>query len=103
MIDITKLGDIREFEWDKANISHIARHNVAPEEAEEVFFDERQVIDEDVEHSDVEERFLIIGKTREGRLLYQIFTIRSNKIRVVSSRDLNKKEVELYEKETGRS
>lgn len=93
---IVKLGKITAFEWDEANIGHIARHNVLPEEAEEVFFDENNVQDEDVEHSTNEKRYLIIGKTKEGRLLYQIFTVRVKKIRVISSRDINKKEVQLY-------
>lgn len=100
---IVKLGKVTVFEWDEANIGHIAKHNVLPEEAEEVFFDENNVQDEDVEHSTNEKRYLIIGKTKEGRLLYQIFTVRVKKIRVISSRDINKKEVQLYEKETGSS
>lgn len=94
-----KLGGVIEFEWDEANIAHIAKHNVVPNEAEDVFFDENNIQDEDIEHSTVEKRFLIVGKTKRSRLLYQIFTIRGNKIRVISSRDINKKEVELYEKE----
>lgn len=100
---IPKLGDVIGFEWDEANISHIARHKVLPKEAEEVFFDPDNILDEDIKHSTVEKRFLIIGKTRKGRLLYQIFTIRGDKMRIISSRDLNKKEVVLYEKETSRS
>lgn len=100
---IVKLGDITEFEWDEANIAHIARHNVLPKEAEEAFFDKNNVRDEDLEHSTIEERFLIIGKTKGRRLLYQIFTVRGNKIRIVSSRDINKKEVELYEKKVSGS
>lgn len=91
------------FDWDEANISHIARHNVTPDEAEQVFFDENNALDEDIKHSKEEKRFLIIGKTEKGRLLYQIFTRRGNKIRVISSRDINKKEVNLYEKETRRT
>ena len=71
---------------------------MTPNEAEEVFSDEDNVLDEDIEHSIVEDRFLIIGKTDKGRLLYQIFTRRGDKIRVISSRDINKKEVHLYEK-----
>ncbi len=94
------LANVTGFEWDEANIAHIARHNVKPEEAEEIFFDENNVLDEDIEHSEAEKRFLIIGKTQKGRLLYQIFTKRGNKIRVISSRNINKKEVNLYEKET---
>lgn len=99
----SKSGKVVEFDWDEANISHITKHNVVPEEAEDVFFDKNNVQNEDLEHSKAEERFLIIGKTVEGRLLYQIFTRRGNKIRVISSRDINKKEVHLYEKKAGSS
>lgn len=102
-MSLPNLKSITGFEWDRANIAHIAKHKVIPEEAEDVFFDENNVQDEDIEHSKVEKRFLIIGKTKKGRLLYQIFTIRGKEIRVISSRDINKKEVKLYEKETGSS
>lgn len=91
------------FDWDEGNIEHIAEHEVTPEEAEEVFSDTDNVLDEDDEHSLVEDRFLIIGKTEQGRLLYQIFTRRGEKIRVISSRDINKKEVYLYEKKAHRT
>lgn len=97
------LKDIAGFEWDEANISHIAKHKVTPEETEDVFFDKKNVQYDDVKHSAVEKRFIIIGKTTKGRLLYQIFTIRDGKIRVISSRKINKKEVKLYEKEISRS
>lgn len=91
------------FEWDDANIEHIAQHNVLPSEAEDLFFDTNNVLDKDIEHSISEDRFIIIGKTKEERLLYQIFTKRRNKIRVISARDINKKEVKLYEEKTRRS
>ncbi|MBI2268110.1 MAG: BrnT family toxin [Candidatus Blackburnbacteria bacterium] len=97
------LRGIVGFEWDKGNISHIAKHNVAPRESEDVFFDKNNVLDEDLKHSVGEQRFLIIGKTKRGRILYQIFTVRGGKIRVVSSRDINKKEVSLYEKKVDNS
>lgn len=100
MIDLSK---VKGFQWDKSNVAHITKHNVLPREAEEVFFDKDNVQDEDLGHSTNEKRFLIIGKTDKGRLLYQIFTIRRGKIRVISSRDINKKEVKLYEKETNGS
>jgi uncharacterized protein len=99
----SKLRLVVGFEWDEANIEHIAQHNVAPNEAEDLFFDTSNVLNEDIEHSIVENRFILIGKTKKGRLLYQIFTKRGNKIRVISSRDINKKEVQLYEKKTRRS
>ncbi|HSW97828.1 MAG TPA: BrnT family toxin [Candidatus Saccharimonadales bacterium] len=96
--------EINEFDWDKANTTHIARHKVTREEAEEVFFDPKQVTYPDAKHSTIEEkRTIIIGETDEGRLLYQVFTVRKGKIRVVSTRDINKKEVKLYEKTASRS
>ena len=101
IIDVLK--GVVGFEWDEYNSAHIARHNVTPDEAEEVFSDSENVLDEDVEHSNGEQRFLIIGKTEQKRLLYQVFTRRGDRIRVISSRDINKKEVELYEKETSRT
>jgi uncharacterized protein len=102
-MNIDVLTGVIGFDWDEANIEHIAEHDVTPDEAEEVFSDEDNVLDEDVEHSVVEDRFLIIGKTEKGRLLYQIFTRRGDKIRVISSRDINKKEVHLYEKKVSRT
>lgn len=95
-----ELDDVVGFDWDEANITHLARHNVSPEEAEDLFFDKDNVLDEDIKHSDFENRFLIIGKTQKGRLLYQVFTKRGNKIRIISSRDINKKEVKLYISQT---
>ncbi|OGH20018.1 MAG: hypothetical protein A3D74_01345 [Candidatus Levybacteria bacterium RIFCSPHIGHO2_02_FULL_37_13] len=97
---VSKLKNVVGFEWDDANTEHIARHNVTPAEAEEIFFDTKNVLNEDIKHSIVENRFITIGKTKEGRLLYQVFTKRGNKIRVISARDINKKEVKLYEKKT---
>jgi uncharacterized DUF497 family protein len=91
------------FEWDMGNIDHIAKHKVKPQEAEEVFFDKKSQVSRDIRHSKSEDRFIIIGKTKKNRLLYQVFTFRGNKMRIISSRDLNKKEVKLYEKKTNRS
>lgn len=101
--EMSLLDGVVGFEWDEANIEHISRHNVIPEEAEEVFFDKDNALDEDIKHSTLEKRLIIIGKTQKGRLLYQIFTRRGNKIRIISSRDINKKEVKLYEKATRRT
>jgi len=102
-MNIGILKGVVEFDWDVANIEHIAEHDVTPDEAEQVFSDEENVLDDDIEHSIVERRFLIIGMTEKGRLLYQIFTRRGDKVRVISSRDINKKEVHLYEKKAGRA
>jgi len=87
-----------EFDWDKGNTGKNIKHQVEDKEAEEVFFDKKKVIYKDVFHSQKEERFIVIGKTKKGRLLYTVFNIRGKKIRIISARDINKKEVYLYEK-----
>ena len=87
-----------EFEWDKGNQGkNLLKHVVSDEECEEVFFDERKKILKDVLHSGKEERYLLLGQTKEKRILFIVFTIRKNKIRIISARDLNKKELKLYE------
>ena len=88
---------VLEFEWDKGNIDKNKKHNVEDKEAEEVFLDERKKIFKDRLHSGGEERFRVIGKTKKGRLLFVVFTKRKNKIRIISARNINKKEVYLYE------
>ena len=91
-----------EFEWDKGNIGKNKKHHVEDKEAEEAFLDERKKIFKDKLHSSGEERFRIriIGKTKKGRLLFVVFTIRKGKIRIISARNINKKEVYLYEETT---
>jgi len=92
---------ITEFRWDEGNSGkNLTRHGVTDQECEEVFFDERKKILKDALHSEKEERYILIGQTKLERLLFVVFTIRNNKVRVVSARDLNKKEKYLYEKRT---
>lgn len=87
-----------EFEWDKGNIGKNIKHKVEDKEAEEVFLDESKVIYKDQVHSKDEKRFVILGKTKNDRLLYVIFTYRKKRIRIISARNINKKEVGIYEK-----
>ncbi|MBI2337915.1 BrnT family toxin [Candidatus Daviesbacteria bacterium] len=90
--------DVLEFEWDKGNTDkNKAKHDVEDNEAEEVFLDEHRFVFKDHLHSGNEQRFRILGKTKKGRLLFIVFTKRKKKIRVISARDINKKEVHLYE------
>lgn len=98
-MDTEKFKKLQRFEWDKWNIDKIYfKHKVEPFECEEVFFDESKVILMDVLHSGKEERYILLGKTKENRLLFIVFTARENKIRIISARDINKKERHLYEK-----
>lgn len=92
--------DPLQFDWDTGNSGKNKRsHGVEDWECEEVFFDPEKVILKDKFHSGQEKRFILLGKTRLGRLLYLAFTVRGEKIRVISARDVTKrKEIELYEK-----
>jgi hypothetical protein len=87
------------FIWDKGNyLKNLVKHNITCQESEEVFFDENQIIIKDELHSVSEQRRLIIGKTHNDILLSVVFTVRNNKIRIISARRAPIKERRLYEK-----
>lgn len=92
-----------EFEWDKGNNEKPKKHGLTLGETEETFFDKNKVTFKDILHSGREERFRILGKTKKGKLLFVVFTKRNSKIRVVTARRINKKEVYLYEKKVSSS
>jgi len=94
------IKEVFEFEWDKGNIGKNIKHKVEDKEAEELFLDEGKVIYKDRSHSKGEKRFIILGETKKGRLLFIAFTYRKKKIRIISARDINTKEVKLYEETT---
>lgn len=92
------LKNIVGFEWDKGNIDKSYRkHGITTNEAEEVFLDQEQLIFEDDKHSQKEKRFTIIGKIRKRSILFLSFTIRENKVRIISARKANVKERRKYE------
>ena len=96
--DFTK---IEGFDWDKGNLEHIQKHKVKVKECEEAFFNKPLIVNEDDSHSQTEERLRVYGQTNKSRLLFMIFTIRNNKIRVISARDQNKKERKEFQKVGG--
>lgn len=83
------------FDWDEGNISHIARHNVRPEEAEEALLDSRR-IGTPAYKVRSEQRWAILGQTQNGRILFVVFTRRYQSIRVVTARDATDKEKKRY-------
>lgn len=86
------------FAWDQGNQDkNWKSHKVRSEEAEEAFFDRRRVVRKAPLRTLTEERQILIGKTRKGRLLWIVFTIRNRKIRVISARDTNRTEEPYYE------
>jgi len=95
-----KSGNYLEFEWDGGNrTKNWVKHKVKIRETEETFLDSKALISEDPNHSKVEFRWLLLGKTARVRKLAVVFTRRTNKIRVVSARPMNKKERRLYERQ----
>jgi len=89
------------FDWDQGNQNkNRLKHGIEAKEIESVFRDEDRVIFEDVAHSIQEKRYVLLGKSNHCRLLYTVFTLRVCKIRVISTRLINKRERALYEKTT---
>lgn len=92
-----KLDEYKVFEWDKGNIDKsYQKHGVTPNEAEEAFLDDQTLILRDIKHSQREARYLLIGKTTEGKLLFVAFTLRGRTIRIISARKANRKEKSQY-------
>lgn len=93
-----QLGRYKRFDWDKGNVDKsYQKHGITPNEAEEVFLDEKAIIIRDIKHSQKEERFILLGQTIGGKLLFIVFTMRGAKIRIVSARVANQKERRQYE------
>lgn len=89
--------DFEGFDWSGGNAEkNWKRHGVAPAEAEQVFFNSPLVWDEDPAHSATERRFFALGQTDEGRGLFVAFTMRGRRLRVVSARDMSRKERKAY-------
>ena len=84
------------FDWDKGNVNKInTRHNVDCLEVEEMFFNEL-ILESDIKHSTTEVRIRALGVTNKGREMVLVFTIRKNRIRPISARNMDKKERKVY-------
>lgn len=71
------------FEWDEGNRTHLSRHDVTPEEAEQVVTRDPIVLEAQIRNG--ERRVLCAGRTVEGRSLVVIYTLRHGRIRVVTA------------------
>ena len=99
MIALTK---ITGFNWDEGDTRKNEIHGVSMAEAEQVFFNAPLLLLEDVKHSSREPRIHALGQADDGRLLHITFTLRNagEKIRVISARDMHRKERAINEKAT---
>ncbi|MBC8200289.1 MAG: BrnT family toxin [Desulfobacterales bacterium] len=86
------------FQWDQGNIDkNLIKHEVENWECEQIFFNRPLLVLDDPKHSISEKRWAAFGKTDADRLLVVIFTKRDNSIRVISAREMNKKERKFYD------
>ena len=85
------------FDWDVDNSQkNWEKHRVSVLECEQVFFNLPLIVSDDPKHSQSERRFYALGQTSGGRLLFVVFTVRRNLIRVISAKDMHWKEREAY-------
>ncbi len=92
------LSDLTGFDWDESNREkNWEKHQVLASECEEVFFNLPLLLQADSAHSEKEPRYYVLGHTIAGRRLFISFTVREDKIRVISARDMGKKERKNYE------
>ena len=98
MIDLARIVG---FEWDAGNARKNEKHGVSQSEAEQVFFDLRLLMVADSTHSSAEPRYHALGATLDRRHLHIAFTLRAGGalIRVISARDMHRKERQLYDRE----
>ena len=96
---VTPPGNLR-FEWnEEKNASNRQKHRVSFEEAQTVFYDDRALLIADPDHSEAEDRFILLGVSSAARILVVVHSYRDSDsmIRIISARKATKKEVRFYE------
>lgn len=92
-----RLASATGFEWDKGNtLKNWEKHQVSPFECEQLFFN-RPLIVHISEVRIEEERYYCLGKADSGKLLFLVFTMRAERIRVISARPMSRGERKVYE------
>jgi uncharacterized DUF497 family protein len=86
------------FEWDTTKAAkNLSKHQVSFDEAETVFDDPLYIDFYDPDHSEAEERYLIVGRSNQGKILIVSYTEREDSIRIISARKVTKAERKVYE------
>jgi uncharacterized protein len=86
------------FEWDQGNeTKNWEKHDVSTGECEQIFFNKPLIVARDKKHSTFENRYFALGRTDKDRLLFIAFTVRQEKIRVISARDMTEYEIRRYQ------
>lgn len=93
-----QFDDFSGFQWERGNTDkNLIKHSVENWKCEQIFFNKPILVLEDTRHSLSEKRWAAFGKTDSDRLLMVVFTRRGKMLRVISARDMNKKEKQFYE------
>ena len=97
-MESVSLPEFRGFEWDEGNVhKNWESHRVSPHEAEQVFFNHPLIVAHDVKHSGTEPRYFVLGQTDDDRALFVAFTVRGDRIRAISARDMSRQERKVYQ------
>ncbi len=87
-----------DFEWDREKAeANVSKHGISFEEALSAFADLLSVTISDPDHSQAEQRYLLLGLSHQGRLLVVSHTERSEAIRIISARRASRREKRMYE------
>jgi len=93
-----ELSDCTGFQWDAGNAGkHWKLHRVSDAECGQAFFNRPILVVPDDTHSQGEPRCAALGQTNAGRRLAVIFTVRGTLVRVISARDVSRRERRAYE------
>lgn len=85
------------FDWDQGDVAeNLEIHDVSTSECEVIFFNRLIIVKRDKEHSKFENRYYALGRTDMNRLLFAVFTVRNQDIRIISVRDMTDSEMERY-------
>ncbi|MBI3099176.1 MAG: BrnT family toxin [Planctomycetes bacterium] len=91
------LGDFAGFEWDQGNdAKNWRKHRVTREECEQVLLNAPLLVGYDRRHSRWEDRYYALGRTDRNRLLFLVFCARKDRVRVISARDMSRRERRRY-------
>ena len=92
------LPEFKGFDWDDGNVNkNWESHKVSPHETEQVFFNRPLIVADDVKHSGTERRYFVLGQTDDNRPLFVAFTLRGVLVRVISARDMSRRERKVYQ------
>jgi uncharacterized DUF497 family protein len=95
--DCLDVASLVGFEWDDGNVYKNEKHGLNYKLIEEVFFNEPLLVVEDFQHSDDECRCVAFGKDDKNTKITIVFTVRERLVRVISAREMTKKEKKFYE------